>query len=106
MPINSKSGTMNFVKKKSPKLVLLAPALLLIFTLGCQSAKRNAATTNPITEKAKRQLEASGNKQMEKEMRRNRTEGSLKQDAELTLKIMKENAPKVKLNEYFNEIAY
>jgi hypothetical protein len=85
------------------KLIVLA-LVLSAFVFGCKSAKKTAAT-NAAAEKAKMEQEANLRKQKEDEQKRKEAEENAKRQEEATLKTMKENAPKVKLNEYFNAIA-
>ncbi len=49
--------------------------------------------------------EAQVRKQKEDELKRKEAEENASRDAPATLKLMQDNAPKVKLNEYFNAIA-
>jgi hypothetical protein len=86
-----------------PKLLLLV-FVFSISIIGCKSTKKTAAT-NAAAEKAKMEQEANLRKQKEEELKRRESEENSKRDAEATLKEMKENAPKVRLNEYFNAIA-
>lgn len=90
--------------QKLPKLVLLV-FVLLIFAIGCKSTKKTSSVTNAASEKAKMDQEESMRKQKEEELKRRESEENSKRDAESALKEMKENAPKVRLNEYFNAIA-
>ena len=94
---------MNPIRRK-PQLVLSA-SVFLIFAFGCTSTKKTAAVTNRGDEKAKMEQEANLRKQKESALRRTETEASLRQDAAQALRIMKENAPKVRLNEYFDAVA-
>jgi hypothetical protein len=86
-----------------PKLMLLV-FVLSVFAFGCKSAKKTAAA-NAAAEKAKMEQEANMRKQKEDELKRKEAEENAKRQEESTLKTMKENAPKVKLNQYFNAIA-
>jgi hypothetical protein len=85
------------------KLMLLA-FVILVLAFGCKSAKKTAAT-NAAAEKAKMEQEANLRKQKEDELKRKEAEENAKRQEESTLKTMKENAPKVRLSEYFNAIA-
>ena len=89
---------MNPVKNKIP-LVLLA-LVIVLFTMSCASTVKTTASTN-VGKAA-----TESDKQREAARRRIQTEESMKRDAALTMKIMKDNAPKVRLNEYFNAVAY
>ncbi len=94
---------MNSIQKSS-RLVLLA-FVFLVLALGCKSRKKAASITDASAEKAKMEQEAKLRQQKEDELRRLSAEEKAKQDAESALKLMKANAPKVKLNEYFEAIA-
>lgn len=89
--------------QNSSKLVLLA-LVLSIFTFGCKSAKKTAAA-NAAAEKAKMEQEASVRRQREEDLKKREAEEKAKRDAESTMNVMKENAPKVKLSEYFNAVS-
>ena len=93
---------MNAIQNSS-KLVLLA-LVLSIFTFGCKSAKKTAAT-NAAAEKAKMEQEANLRNQREEELKKREAEEKAKRDAASTMQVMKENAPKIKLSEYFNAIS-
>jgi hypothetical protein len=99
---NLKQRIMNAMKN-SPKLILLA-FVFLLFTVGCKSAKKMAAA-NAAAEKAKMEQEANLRKEKEDELKRRIAEENARRDEASALKIMKENAPKVKLGEYFDAIA-
>src|SRR5258706_1408012 len=94
---------MNSIQNSS-KLVLLA-FVLLILAFGCKSRKKTATITDASAEKAKMEQEARLRKQKEDELKQKEAEEQAKRDAESTMNAMKENAPKVKLNEYFEAIA-
>ena len=87
-------------KKTSKVLLAFAP---LLFVWGCASTSKTI--TPAATAKSKREQGANLPKQKDEKLKRPQTEENMKQDSKLTLKIMKENAPKVRLNEYFEAIA-
>jgi hypothetical protein len=91
---------METLQKTSKVLLAFAP---LLFVWGCASTLKTS--THAATEKTKGEQEANLRKQKEERLKRPLTEETIRQDAKLTLKIMKENAPKVRLNEYFEAIA-
>jgi len=93
---------MNSIQNSS-KLVLLV-FILSATLLGCKSAKKTAAT-NAANEKAKMEQEANLRKQKEDELKKREAEENAKRNSESALNVMKENAPKVKLSEYFDAIA-
>jgi hypothetical protein len=96
---------MNFFHRKSINLFLLA-STLCGFTQSCKSTKKTVFITT-AADKYKSELDAMNlHKQKIYGFKRTLTEESAMQDARLTMKIMRENAPKVRLNEYFNAIAY
>ncbi len=92
------------LQNKLTKHILLASALSVL-ALGCGSTK-TIAITNGTDDKAKMEQEISLHRQRMEGFKKNATEESVMADARLVMKIMKENAPKVRLNEYFNAIAY
>jgi len=92
---------MNSIQNSS-KLVLLVFILSMI-VLGCKSAKKTAAA-NAANEKAKMEHEATLRKQKEDELKK-KAEENAKRNAQSAITVMKENAPKVKLSEYFDAIA-
>jgi hypothetical protein len=89
---------MNIIQKS--KLVLLAFVLVNVL-FGCKSAKKTSSVTDANAEKNKMEQEANLNKQKEDELRKREAE----ENAKSAMNAMKENAPKVKLNEYFEAIA-
>jgi hypothetical protein len=93
---------MNF--KQKSKLVMLA-FVLLAFVCSCKSSKKTSAATNAAVEKNKMEQEANLRKQKEDELKKREAEENAKRNAESALSVMKENAPKVKLGEYFDAIA-
>ena len=84
---------------------ILFASALSVFALGCGNTK-TIAITNSADDKVKIEPETSLHKQRMEGFKKNATEESVMVDARLVMKIMKENAPKVRLNEYFNAIAY
>jgi hypothetical protein len=88
----------------STKHILLASAISM-FALGCGNTK-TIAITNGADDKDKMKQETSLHQQRIECFRKTATEENALQDARVTMRIMKENAPKVRLNEYFNAIAY
>src|SRR5437868_11590079 len=79
------------------KLVSLVFVLLTV-VCGCKSTKKASSATDAAAEKKKMEQEANLRKQKEEEE-------NAKRNAESALNVMKENAPKVKLSEYFNAVA-
>ncbi len=90
--------------KNSTKIVLLA-FILLTAAVGCKSSKKATAATNAAAEKAKMEQEANQRKQAEADLKRRESEENAKREEESAMKVMKANAPKVKLSEYFDAIA-
>jgi hypothetical protein len=89
--------------KNSLKLVLLV-LIVSVFAWGCKSTKKATAARNAAAEKAKMEQEANLRKQNEDKLKREADE-RLRQDQASAMKMAKEDAPKIKLNEYFNAIA-
>jgi hypothetical protein len=95
---------MYYLQSKLTRHMLFASALS-VFALGCGNTK-TIAITNSVDDKAKMEQEMNLHKQRMEGFKKNGTEESAMVDARSVMKIMKENAPKVRLNEYFNAIAY
>jgi hypothetical protein len=97
-------GTMTSMQIKLPFLIVTS-FIILIF-IGCNGTKTIMTVSNPANEKAKMEQEAGLWRKKEKEMKVWQTKETMERDSKLALKIMSENAPKVRLNEFFNAIAY
>jgi hypothetical protein len=93
---------MNFTRKNA-SLIFLAGYAFLSLVSSCKSALSPRSNTF-VVGKAKMERETNLTKSTDK-LKRVESEESVRQSANEALKIMKENAPKVKLNEYFNTIA-
>ena len=91
--------------RKSINLFLFTSALCVL-TLNCKSTKKNVFISAAAAKYKVEQDAMSLHKQKLYDFKRTLTEESAMQDARLTMKIMRENAPKVRLNEYFIAIAY
>src|SRR5260221_3634159 len=92
---------MNLIRINTSPWALVIAAFSF-FALGCKSTIKTSTAGRAV--KTKIEKEASLPKEGEK-FKGLETEESMKQNARMALKIMKENAPKVKLNEYFDAIA-
>lgn len=92
---------MNSVKTN---ILVLLVSVLVLFIQGCGTSLKMTATAD--AGKGITGREAIPAKELEAAKRKTQTEESMKRDAVITLKIMRENAPKVRLNEYFNAVAY
>jgi len=94
---------MNYAKRQT-FLICSVICAFLLWVSSCKSAvstRTNASVDAGKTNAGKEATAAKG----EDKIKRAETEESVKQRAIGALKIMKENAPKVRLNEYFNAIA-
>jgi hypothetical protein len=92
---------MKTTQKKTSKVLLAFVPLLFVW--GCASTRKTI--TPAATSKSKSEQGANQTKPKDGKLKRAQTEENMKLDAKSTLKIMKENAPKVRLNEYFEAIA-
>jgi hypothetical protein len=90
--------------KNSSRFALLM-SVLMILAFRCTSTKKIALSKAPV-EKPKLEQPVDLRKQKEESLKRTNPDRSIEQDAKQALKIMRENAPKVRLNEYFDAIAY
>lgn len=76
--------------------------LMICFT-GCKSKKKAAEAARAAEERARMEQEA--NLRKEEEQKRKEAEEAARRDAEARQKEMLANAPKAKLNQYFQSIA-
>jgi hypothetical protein len=76
--------------------------LMICFT-GCKSKKKAAEAARAADERAR--IEQEANLRKEEEQRKKEAEEAAKRDAEARQQEMMANAPKAKLNQYFQSIA-
>lgn len=93
--------TMNVIRNSS-KVVMWLFVLMICFT-GCKSKKKAAEAARAAEERARMEQEAK--LRSEEEQRRKEAEEAARRDAEARQREMMANAPKAKLNEYFESIA-
>jgi hypothetical protein len=92
---------MNVIRKSS-RVVMWLLVLMICFT-GCKSKKKAAEAARAAEERARMEQEA--NLRKEEEQKRKAAEEAARRDAEARQKEMLANAPKAKLNQYFQSIA-
>lgn len=92
---------MNVIRNSS-KVVMWLFVLMICFT-GCKSKKKAAEAARAAEERARMEQEAK--LRSEEEQRRKEAEEAARRDAEARQREMMANAPKAKLNEYFESIA-
>jgi hypothetical protein len=92
---------MNVIRKSS-RVVMWLLVLMICFT-GCKSKKKAAEAARAAEERARMEQEA--NLRKEEEQKRKEAEEAARRDAEARQKEMLANAPKAKLNQYFQSIA-
>jgi hypothetical protein len=92
---------MNVIRKSS-RVVMWLLVLMISFT-GCKSKKKAAEAARAAEERARMEQEA--NLRKEEEQKRKEAEEAARRDAEARQKEMLANAPKAKLNQYFQSIA-
>ena len=91
---------MNVIRNSS-KVVMWLLVLMICFT-GCKSKKKAAEAARAAEERARIEQEAV---QAEEERKRKEAEEAAAREAEARQKEMMANAPKAKLNQYFQSIA-
>lgn len=92
---------MNVIRNSS-RVVMWILVLMICFT-GCKSKKKAAEAARAAEERARMEQEA--NLRKEEEQRKREAEEQARRDAEARQKDMTSNAPKSKLNQYFQSIA-
>lgn len=92
---------MNVIRNSS-KVVMWLLVLMICFT-GCKSKKKAAEAARAAEERAR--IEQEANLRREEEQKRKDAEEAARRDAEARQQEMMANAPKAKLNEYFNSIS-
>lgn len=92
---------MNVIRNSS-KVVMWLFVLMICFT-GCKSKKKAAEAARAAEERAR--LEQEANLRREEEQRKKEAEEAARREAEARQKEMLANAPKAKLNQYFQSIA-
>ncbi|HET7178678.1 MAG TPA: nucleoid-structuring protein H-NS [Chryseosolibacter sp.] len=91
---------MNVIRNSS-RVVMWLFVLMICFT-GCKSKKKAAEAARAAEEKAR--IEQEANRKAE-EQRKREEEEAAKRDAEARQREMMANAPKARLNQYFQSIA-
>lgn len=92
---------MNVIRNSS-KVVMWILVLMICFT-GCKSKKKAAEAARAAEERAR--LEQEANLRKEEEQKRKQAEEAARAEAERRQQEMLANAPKAKLNQYFESIA-
>ena len=92
---------MNVIRNSS-KVVMWILVLMICFT-GCKSKKKAAEAARAAEERAR--LEQEANLRKEEEQKRKEAEEAARAEAERRQQEMLANAPKAKLNQYFESIA-
>jgi hypothetical protein len=92
---------MNAIRNSS-RLVMWALVLMISVT-GCKSKKKAAEAARAAEERARIEQEATLRK--EEELKRKEAEEAARRDAEARQRELMANAPKAKLNQYFESIA-
>ena len=92
---------MNVIRNSS-KVVMWILVLMICFT-GCKSKKKAAEAARAAEERAR--LEQEANLRKEEEQKRKEAEEAARAEAERRQQEMLVNAPKAKLNQYFESIA-
>lgn len=92
---------MNAIRNSS-KVVMWLLVLMICFT-GCKSKKKAAEAARAAEERARMEQEA--NLRKEEEQKRKEAEEAARAEAERRQQEMTANAPKAKLNQYFQSIA-
>lgn len=92
---------MNVIRNSS-KVVMWLFVLMICFT-GCKSKKKAAEAARAAEERARMEQEAK--LRSEEEQRQKEAEEAARRDAEARQREMLANAPKAKLNQYFESIA-
>jgi hypothetical protein len=107
IPVNNRyytktAKTMNVIRNSS-RVVMWLFVLMICFT-GCKSKKKAAEAARAAEERARMEQEAKLRSE-EEEQRRKEAEEAARRDAESRQNEMVANAPKAKLNEYFESIS-
>ena len=92
---------MNVIRNSS-KVVMWLLVLMICFT-GCKSKKKAAEAARAAEERAR--IEQEANLRREEEQKRKDAEEAARREAEARQQEMMANAPKAKLNEYFESIS-
>lgn len=92
---------MNVIRNSS-RVVMWLLVLMICFT-GCKSKKKAAEAARAAEERAR--IEQEANLRKDEEQRKREAEEAAKKDAEARQREMMANAPKAKLNQYFESIA-
>jgi len=92
---------MNVIRNSS-KVLMWVFVLMMCFT-GCKSKKKAAEAARAAEERAR--IEQEANLRKEEEQRKKEAEEAARRDAEARQREMAANAPKAKLNQYFESIA-
>ena len=92
---------MNVIRNSS-RVVMWILVLMICFT-GCKSKKKAAEAARAAEERAR--IEQEANLRAEEERKKKEAEDAARADAERRQQEMAANAPKAKLNQYFQSIA-
>lgn len=92
---------MNVIRNSS-RLVMWLLVLMICFT-GCKSKKKAAEAARAAEERAR--IEQEANLRKEEERKKQEAEEAARREAEARQKEMLANAPKAKLNQYFQSIS-
>lgn len=92
---------MNVIRNSS-RVVMWMFVLMICFT-GCKSKKKAAEAARAAEERAR--IEQEANLRREEEQRKKEAEEAARRDAEARQRELMANAPKTKLNQYFESIS-
>jgi len=90
------------VIRKSPRVIMWLFVLMICFT-GCKSKKKAAEAARAAEERARMEQEATA--RAEEERKRKEAEEAARREAEARQREALANAPKARLNQYFESIA-
>src|SRR5690606_37714026 len=91
------------VIRKTPRVIMWLFVLMICFT-GCKSKKKAAEAARAAEERARMEQEAA-NARAEEERQRKEAEEAARREAEARQREALANAPKARLNQYFESIA-